>query len=148
MSTGQKILPEAALDHFRRGEIFGYIMANPGAHYNEIKQVLDIPNGSLSHHLRILGDKGYVKHLKDGKFCKFYPYDSKMPELRGLSSRQEKIVEAVNESPGCSQRDLAEAVGIPPAGISYSIRQLRKQGVVRVERDGIRNTVHPATAVA
>jgi len=61
-----KIKREKVLDHFIRGQIFGYIMANPGEHYNSIKQALDMTNGSLAHHLRTLERERFVKSKRFG----------------------------------------------------------------------------------
>ena len=54
------------LDHFVRGEIYGFIRANPGSHYNQMMRELDIKNGTLSYHLYILEKTGIVKSRKEG----------------------------------------------------------------------------------
>jgi len=148
MTTGQRIKPEEALDNFRRGQIHGYLRANPGTHYNELKRVLDMPNGVLSYHLRILEDKGFIQHRKEGLRLRFYLDSYPMPELTGLTGREEEIVDIVNDNPGCSQQHLAETVGMRPAAISYFVRQLTKRGVVRIEREGRQNAVYLTAATA
>jgi predicted transcriptional regulator len=45
--------------------IHGYLLRNPGAHYNMIKSGLDLHTGSVTHNLRMLEERGWVmkKHL-------------------------------------------------------------------------------------
>jgi chitodextrinase len=42
-----KIKKEQILDNYTRGQIHGYIIANPGDHYSSIKNALDLNNGTL-----------------------------------------------------------------------------------------------------
>jgi hypothetical protein len=53
-----KMRPEEVLDSFIRGKILGYVRANPGCHYNLIKQDLKLHNGTLIHHLDTLERNG------------------------------------------------------------------------------------------
>jgi len=52
------------LSHFTRGQIFGYIQANPGAHYNAIIQDLGLRNGVGAYHLKVLEREGFIKSMK------------------------------------------------------------------------------------
>ena len=68
-----KIRREEVLDQYTRGKIHGYIIANPGEHYNSLKAQLRLKNGTLAYHLRVLEREGYVKSVRDGPFKRFYP---------------------------------------------------------------------------
>jgi predicted transcriptional regulator len=132
-----RIRHEKVLDNFTRGQIFGYIQANPGAHYSAIQQVLDIENGVLAYHLRVLLREEFIVARNEGVFKRFYPRDYKIPKGRTLLTRlQVDILEAVEKSPGISQRDVAHALGESKQVISYNVGVLREAGILSAERRG------------
>ena len=132
-----RIRHEKVLDNFTRGQIFGYIQANPGAHYSAIQQVLDIENGVLAYHLRVLMREEFIVARNEGVFKRFYPRDYKIPKGRTLLTRlQVDILEAVEKSPGISQRDVAHALGESKQVISYNVGVLREAGILSGERRG------------
>lgn len=131
--TGQRVL-----DNYIRGKIHGYIIANPGDHYNGIKEVLGINNGTLSYHLKVLEREKLVKSRMDGKYKRFYPYEAKIPRKR-LTPIQKLIVDRLAENPGISQRKLAKIVGESVQVVNYHIRNLAAAGVVEVRKLGNRS---------
>ena len=56
-----RIQKDDELDKFVRGQIYGYIKTNPGVHYNKIRREIDIKNGTLSYHLRVLEKTELIK---------------------------------------------------------------------------------------
>ena len=128
------------LDHFVRGQIYGYIMSHPGEHYNHIKQKLDVTNGTLSHHLRALEFQGFIKSQRDGTYKRFYPTEMKIPRTKGikLSDLQLGIVDAIRQSPGLSQKDIAKREGISQQSVSYNLSLLERMGILDSSRDGVR----------
>ncbi|MDI6856629.1 MAG: CARDB domain-containing protein, partial [Candidatus Thermoplasmatota archaeon] len=62
----------AALDQFTRGRIYNYIELNPGAHYNSIRSSLNLGNGTLSYHLKILEKESYIRTETEGMYRRFY----------------------------------------------------------------------------
>jgi len=134
-----RIRPEAALDNFTRGRIYGYVEANPGEHYNAIKKALELPNGSLAHHLDMLIREGYVRFEVDGNYKRFYPSKMRLPkDGRSLAERpsriQEIILDTVREEPGISERAIARAINLSPSTINYHIRIMATSGLLRLER--------------
>lgn len=132
-----RIRRDKVLDNFTRGQIFGYIQANPGAHYSAIAQVLSIENGVLAYHLRVLLRENYLVARNEGIFKRFYPRDYRIPTRRTLLTRlQVDILEHIEKSPGLSQRDLAGALGESKQVISYNVGVLRDAGLLEAERRG------------
>ena len=134
-----RIRPEAALDNFTRGRIYGYVEANPGEHYNAIKKALELPNGSLAHHLDMLIREGYLRFEVDGNYKRFYPSHMRLPKggslLAGRPSRiQEIILDTVREEPGTSERAIARALNLSPSTVNYHIRLMATSGLLRLER--------------
>ncbi len=139
---------DKVLDNFTRGQIYGYIQANPGAHYSAIQQVLDIENGVLSYHLRVLLRENYLVARSEGIFKRFYPRDYKIPKGRTLLTRlQVDILDAAEAKPGTSQREVARELGESKQVISYNVAVLRDAGLLATERRG-RDVGLRATAAA
>ncbi|MBU4032525.1 MAG: winged helix-turn-helix transcriptional regulator [Candidatus Thermoplasmatota archaeon] len=128
------------LDHFVRGQIYGYIMSHPGEHYNHIKMKLDVTNGTLSHHLRALEFQGFIKSQRDGTYKRFYPTDMKIPRTKGiqLSDLQLGILDTIRQSPGISQKEIATREGISQQSVSYNLSLLVRMGILDSTKEGIR----------
>ena len=139
-----KIRREKVLDHFIRGQIFGYIMANPGEHYNSIKQALDITNGSLAHHLKTLERERFIKSKRFGLYRRFYPWAMRVPEdgYFQINEIQKNILDLCRHQPGVSQKELAASLLLTPPTINYHIAILAEHGYVRVIRRGRRTQVY------
>jgi len=132
-----KIRREEVLDQYTRGKIHGYIIANPGEHYNSLKAQLDLKNGTLAYHLRVLEREGYVKSARDGPFKRFYPQEAVVPKSRNeFSSIQEIVLENVRASPGITQNDVAVRMGVSSQVVNYHIRNLVRAGRIRLQREG------------
>jgi predicted transcriptional regulator len=134
-----KMRPEEVLDSFIRGKILGYIRANPGCHYNLIKQDLKLHNGTLIHHLDTLERNGYVKSVRDGLLRRFFPGDQKIPQGRFyMNPMQKSMSKFIREHPGVSQAELTRGLYLEPHVVRYHIRILKEAKILRVEDDGVR----------
>ena len=139
-----KIKREKVLDHFIRGQIYGYIMANPGEHYNAIKQALDITNGSLAHHLRTLEREHFIQSKRFGLYRRFYPWAMRVPEdgYFRLNEIQKNVLALCKNQPGISQKDLSSSLNLTPPTINYHIAILAEHGYVSVIRRGRKTQVY------
>lgn len=133
-----RLRKEEILDHFVRGQIYGFIMSHPGEHYNAIRGYLKVTNGTLSHHLRTLEMQGFIKSHRDGVLKRFYPVDMRIPRDKGikLSDLQMGMVEVIRSSDGATQADICKELGVSQQCVSYNLRNLSREGVLRFERDG------------
>ncbi len=134
-----KLKKDQILDQFIRGKIYGYILANPGDHYNAIQKALDIPNGTFAYHLQVLEKEGFIKSTREGMNRCFFPAGVKIPSRgRTLRAGQRLVVETILEDPGISQKDIASAIGVSPSTVNYHLKDLLEMGVVETERWGMR----------
>jgi predicted transcriptional regulator/chitodextrinase len=134
-----KLKKENVLDHFTRGKIYGYILANPGDHYNSIQQAVNVPNGSFAYHISVLEKEGFIKSTRIGMNRCFFPAEMRIPSQEGtLRASQRLIVERILEEPGISQKDIAAYLGVSSSTINYHIKDLLELGVVETERKGMR----------
>jgi predicted transcriptional regulator len=132
-----RLKKDKILDNFTRGEIFGYIKANPGTHYMEIQNHLDVSNGVLAHHLSVLEREEFIKSNRDGLFKRFYPRHVKVSKKgKHLSRLQKDIIEEIERHPGIVQKTLAKFLGESKQVVSYHIKVLSKADIIRTEKDG------------
>ena len=45
---------------YQRGRLMGYLTANPGCHFRALMSALDMSNGQITHHLRVLESEEHV----------------------------------------------------------------------------------------
>ena len=143
-----RLKKEEVLDHFVRGQIYGYIVSHPGQHYNSMRQDLKVTNGTLSHHLRTLEMMGFIKSYREGVYKRFYPIEVSIPQERGvkLSDLQMQILEMVRGGSGPTQADIAARLDVTQQTVSYNIRSLSREGAIRMEKDGRNTRYYPPAA--
>jgi DNA-binding MarR family transcriptional regulator len=143
-----RLKKEEVLDHFVRGQIYGYIVSHPGQHYNSMRQDLKVTNGTLSHHLRTLEMMGFIKSYREGVFKRFYPIEVSVPQERGvkLSDLQIQVLEMIRGGAGPTQADIAARLDVTQQTVSYNIRTLSREGAIRMEKDGRNTRYYPPAA--
>jgi len=133
-----KIKREHVLDHFVRGQIYGYVLANPGEHYNAIKMALGLTNGSLAHHLKTLEREEFIKSKRFGLYRRFYPINMRVPEDGYFqpNSIQRTVIDLIRHRPGITQKEIAGTLGLTPPTVNYHVTILNERRLIRVERAG------------
>ena len=133
-----KLHHDEVLDHFIRGQIYGYIKANPGEHYNAIKESLELTNGTLSHHLNVLEKEEYIYSKRDKFYTRFYPKGMKITPLDAaqLNKIQKIIVNKIREQPGLTQNDIIAVLGSSQQVVSYNLTKLARDNVLSIKKDG------------
>lgn len=119
---------------------FEAVRENPGIHLREIDRVLDVPLGTIRYHLRVLEKKELVTSRKEGKYTRYYAkgeidrYDKdRLAVLRKELPRT--IILFLLEYPGSSHKEITEAMAVAPSTISYHLKRLKDDGMIR-EEDG------------
>jgi len=133
-----RIKKDRVLDNFTRGMIYGFIMSNPGVHYNFIKQKLGLNNGSIVYHLTVLERQELIKSEKVGLYKRFYPRNGSLSEsgIMELSDAQERMLELVKGNPGLTQRDIAEKMGLSGRVVNYHVGLLQRSRLLTLEKVG------------
>ena len=126
---------EAILDNFTRGRIYEHIRMNPGQHYRAIKNTLELSNGCLTYHLKVLEKEKYVQSRTDGMCKRFYPVGMKISKGQP-NNIQEIILEQIYERPFITQKVLAHQLGLDISTINYHINMMVGAGVIRSEKKG------------
>ncbi len=140
-----RIRREKTLDNYIRGQIHGYILGNPGCHYNQVKQVLNLNNGTLAYHLRKLEKEEFIKSRRDGMYKRFYAFGMTLTtHVITLSPIQRQILDLITVAPGISQKEVAEELGISAPAVVYHMGVLHANRLVRREKNGVKVRYFPA----
>jgi predicted transcriptional regulator len=134
-----RLKPEQVVNHFVRGQILGYVKANPGETYTHIRKALNISNGQFVYHSRILESQDFIKSVKDGANRRFYPAGMRIPrEVKDveLNQVQRIIYTIILEYPGISQSRIAKMMELAPSTVNYHVNIMTKVGVVERKRSG------------
>jgi predicted transcriptional regulator len=139
-----KISKKDVLDHFVRGQIFGYIKINPGDNYTTIKKNLELNNGTLTYHLNVLEKEGLIKSWSNGSHKYFYPMGVKIPG-NGVKnpSIHDAILKSIMDSPGISVSDIAAVNGISKQLTNYHVRKMAAEGTIEFERRSFSKLCYP-----
>ncbi|MBN1280963.1 MAG: winged helix-turn-helix transcriptional regulator [Candidatus Thermoplasmatota archaeon] len=141
-----RLSKEDVLDQFVRGQIYGFIKTNPGAHYNQIRRQIGVKNGTLSYHLNVLEKTELIQSRREGlKYRAFYPSGMTFPkrERFRLTELQIRILDALRQHPGLTQKELAGMLGQKPQTINYNIKVLDQAGLLDVEKKGRHTCCYP-----
>jgi PKD repeat protein len=130
-----KISKSAVLDNFTRGRIYEHIRMNPGQHYSGIKDTLELNNGCLTYHLKVLMRNDLIQAHTDGTHKRFYPIGMKVEKGRP-SNIQDLIFQIIDEHPYISQREIADAIGIDISTVNYHVNIMVGAGIVQSEKSG------------
>ena len=131
---------DIVFDHDVRKMIYTHILTYPGVSYITIKDIFDLPDGTLRYHLeylekadRILTDK------ENGNRC-YYPLRDERINLKKIKNRlstynlslnQQKILNTIKREPGITQKRLIKKTGLNRFTISYNIRKFIEMGLVK-----------------
>ncbi|UCF08423.1 MAG: winged helix-turn-helix transcriptional regulator, partial [Thermoplasmata archaeon] len=133
-----RLKKEEVLDNEIRGMIRGYIIANPGDNYNSIKRALGVNNGALAYHLKVLERAKLIRSRQDGMFRRFYPSGMRIPRENGgeISEIQRILLSKIGESPGISQKEIANLLKLSKGVINYHVKVLLNKKMIRLEKKG------------
>lgn len=140
---------------YQRGRLMGYLTANPGCHFRALMAALDMSNGQITHHLRILENEEVIWRRKDGRLVRYYPLTNTMspgmseeelpvpplsPDPNSLQGKILTLLDAdgpMGEFP--TQAELAKRLEKSQQLVSHHLRTLQKFGLVEKRKMGIKN---------
>jgi len=140
---------------FQRGRLMGYLTANPGCHFRALMGALEMSNGQITHHLRILENEESIWRRKDGRLVRFYPLTNQLqphmtddilpvpPLSPDPNSLQGKILSLLDDDGTLgdfpTQSELADRLDKSQQLVSHHLRTLQKFGLVEKRKMGMRN---------
>ena len=132
-------VPELKSGLTRRGMVYEYIRAHPGAHVRGMARELRFGTGDLQYHLFWLEKHGFVKTRKSGFYRFVYPtmvFQEKQEVLLGVLSQEtpREILLCLLWDTTMTQGDLARRLGHSQPTVSWHMDRLVQLGVVSKQR--------------
>lgn len=127
---------DEVLVHSTREQLYQIIRDGQGPSFSDLRRELDLSNGTLIHHLRILESQEFVKPVRDGFRTRFYVRGPRVIPTMYLTRTQSQLLEVIQANPGITQKDLAKMVGLPRESVFYHARKLETSGKLKVEKAG------------
>ncbi|OGS51231.1 MAG: hypothetical protein A3K65_01320 [Euryarchaeota archaeon RBG_16_68_12] len=133
-----RLSKDKVLENYNRGRVYEYIELNPGTHFNAVLAALGMNNGALVYHLEVLQKEGLVASRQEGMYRRFYPRGTEMPPLleNGTTEAQLRVLKAIQEMPGITQKELARFLGLRQSTLAYQIDRLGAVGYIASEKRG------------
>lgn len=135
---------DEVLEQDTRGRLYQSISQEPGLSFSDLRSLLQIGNGTLVHHLRVLEKQGFVRLMRDGLRTRFYVHGQAVAATPYLTRTQQAILDAIRGNAGATQRQLARRLGLPHQSVLYHARRLEATAKVRTVREGKRLRYYPA----
>jgi predicted transcriptional regulator len=130
-------------NNFTRAEIYDFIIANPGVQFRGICDQLGLSIGLAEFHLGVLKKAGLISFIRDGRYKRFF-------ESKRFSSRQMEIISllrldttrSILKTVLCGKKishaGLAFQLSITSQGLIWQMNRLKKRGVVRESKEGMK----------
>ncbi|MGQ0536436.1 MAG: winged helix-turn-helix transcriptional regulator [Methanobacteriota archaeon] len=125
-----------------RARMYEYIRANPGVHVSGLSTALALGWGTTVYHLSRLERAHLVSSRVGSRQRCFFEnggtYSPKEQVERAMLKNEKArgIVEFLRETPGASQKQVADALGMSQALVSWHVKRLEAAGVVQRGRSG------------
>jgi len=127
--------------HPIRLEIYKFVSETPGSHLYEIIDNLEIPQGTITWHLRKMSESGLIDTVKIGGRRAFFS-----KALRGVDAEQafailksEKAKEIflyIIKNTSCYQTEMAQDFNLHHDTIRHHCERLESVGLIITNRDG------------
>lgn len=113
----------------RRATVLEYVEHNPGLHFSQLRDDLDLGTGETQYHLRKLESAGAVVSHPDGDYRRLFPAGVfTMAERQILSALRRGthggVLIGATSAPGIAAGDLADALGISTPAVSRAAGDL------------------------
>lgn len=148
-----RLAPSRMLDNKVRAAVYDHVRAHPGAHPSAIAEALDLGWGTIVYHLAKLEETRLVtSRSAHNRKCYFaitadLDGDARTAIAAMGTDKTRSIVETVRATPGISQKELSEKLGMSQALASWHVKRLVQSGVLVTEKSGRSNALRVAPHV-
>lgn len=125
------------LDLESRRSIYDFVSGTPGMHLRGVARGLSLPLGTALYHLDCLTKAGLVAVRFDGRYKRYFAVGIDRREKDYISVMHRtvprRILQTLVDSPGATQRVLAQRVAVSRSTLSFHLTWLVRQGLVACE---------------
>lgn len=130
------------LDQDVRARIYYYIRSNPGIHLRGLSSEMQIRMGTLRYHLNVLRHTHKIAVAGDSATVRFYENNGTYSEeqqfihkhIRNETTR--KILSVLLDRPMATRQEIALAVGITGPSITWHMKRLEEDRIIKARREG------------
>jgi len=128
------------LSQSTRLEIYTFIEDNPGTHFRDICEKLELSVGVVQYHLKLLTKAELISVYDDNRYKRFFQSGRlKESEMRLISLLRHKTVGRIllvlSKNQSISHQSLTFKIGISSQALSWQMRRLRRMEVVDTVRE-------------
>lgn len=138
----RRVSDRNVLDNQVRKAAYACIRENPGIHMAALARLLRTNIGTVRYHVEVLCRTGKVAAGQNGKKVRYYANGGTCSDLEkkvtGYLTEGPKsaILDVVVQHPGSTRKDIASSLAMSGPDISWHMRTLIEDGIVRSERSG------------
>ena len=128
-----------------RMNIYSYIINNAGIHFRGICRGLGLSIGVVQFHLQVLESSGLISSIRYRRCKRFFQLKtySKTEKILLSLLREKtagKILCLLVEKHEILHTKLSNILGITSQALTWQIHRLHKEGLIGIQKDGIKNT--------
>ncbi|MDD3857758.1 MAG: winged helix-turn-helix transcriptional regulator [Methanoculleus sp.] len=134
----RRISRKNALDHDTRRAAYLCIQENPGINHATLSRRLEINIGTLRYHLATLCETGQIVAERDHGQLRYYANGRAASEGESypINGTRKQILDLLAQDPGITRKEVASALGIAGASVTWHMALLIQEGAVRSKKDG------------
>lgn len=132
----------SSTDDTRKQQILKQVNATPGANLRQVQRYTNLPLSTTARLLNELEEEGKIESGKETAYRRFFPIGKRLHKrervLLGFVNkpRPRAILQHLLANPGIRHGDLADAVGLPAPTLTYYMKQIVAEDVVKVRKKG------------
>lgn len=129
-------------DDDRKKAILDQVSATPGANLRQVQRYTGIPLSTTARFLDELEDDGKIESESDTAYRRFFPIGKRLHKRERVvlgfvnKPRPRRILETLLANPGIRHGELADAVGLPAPTLTYYMKQIVAEDLVKVRKKG------------
>ena len=143
LRLGQKrVTYRNVLENENRNAVYMCIQENPGIHMNALSRVLGMNIGTARYHVEVLCrvEKVFPEQNSGGVsyFVNADPFSDLERKIAGYlhDPPKSRILCFVLRHPGCTRKDIAFRLIMSGPNVTWHMKSLIRDGIIRNERDG------------
>ena len=140
---GQKRLTHNnILENETRNAVYTCIRENPGIRMRALSQMLGMNIGTLRYHVGVMCRMGKVVTEQNSGVMGYYINTTPLTDLEKKVTRyldeypKNRILNLLLQHPGITRKDIASRLIMSGPTVTWHMRSLTREGIVRSEKDG------------
>ena len=136
----RRISRKNALEHETRRAAYLCVRENPGINHAALSRMLGINVGTLRYHIEILCETGQIVSESNHGVLRYYTGIRAARESKRsaypLNEMRKRMLGLLMQNPGMTRKEVASALDVTGATVTWHMGLLIREGTIRSEKDG------------